>query len=135
MTPLRFDYINHRPTEDIEVVFEEEGGNQWAVSFVATVPHYCESPRIFGDLFVCRLESIDDQSVPVARGSDREAKIIRRLRDWADGDMTPEQQHTLSHGKFPRMTADDGLRRSILWFINVLEERRKRDDLHIQSCT
>jgi|SRR5882672_9354529 len=134
MTPIRFEYINNRPTEDVELVFEQDGDAEWAVSFVATVPHHCEASRVFGDLFDCPLAAIDHQSVPVARGSDREAEIIRRLRGWADVDMTPERQHMIRHGKFPRMTADVGLRRSILWLIDVLEERRKRDDLHVQPC-
>ena len=133
MSPRRFDYINDRPTEDVELAFERETGGEWVVSFVATVPHHCESVRVFGDLFECSLASIDHQSVPVVRGSNREAEIIHRLRAWADTDMTSDEQHAIRHARFPRMTAEVGLRRSILWFIGVLEERRQRHDTHTES--
>jgi hypothetical protein len=127
----RFDYINDRPTEDIEVAFDLDGGGEWVVSFVATVPHYCESEKIFGDLFDCPLAAIDHQSVPVGISSVKEAEIIRRLRTWADKNIPPEQQHTLRHARYPMMSAEIGLQRQILWFISALEERKQRNGLHV----
>jgi hypothetical protein len=132
MTELQLHHENNRCTDDIEIVLTSPDGEQRAMSFVATVPHGCASPSIFGDLFDCRLEDIDYETVPVARGSQREAGIISRLRAYAATAMTPDEQNTLRHGKFPSMTRIMVNHRTILWLIDALEERSRRDDAKLE---
>jgi hypothetical protein len=133
MTHLRLRYENNRPTDDIEVILENSEKDSWVVSFVATVPHYCESPRVFGDLFDRRLEEIDSETLPIARRSNRELEIIQRLRDYANTTMTSDEQHRLLHAKFPGMSETMVAHRTLLWLLGVLEERRQRDDANLRQ--
>ena len=132
MTGLQLHHENNRCTDDLEIVLTSPDGEQWAMSFVATVPHGCASPCIFGDLFDCRLNDIEYETIPVTRGSQREAGMISRLREYADTCMTPDEQNTLRHGKFPSMRGAMVNHRTILWLIDALEKRRRRDDANLE---
>ena len=111
-------------SEDVELSFSSPNAADWVVSFVATVPHHCESQRIVGDLFSCSLEAIDSESEPVPCGSEKELAIINALQLWADASLTTERQERLLTGKFPQMTSEAAMQRSVLWFIGALRERR-----------
>jgi len=131
MITLQLRYENNRCTDDLEVVLVQLNGEQWVMSFVATVPHSCESPRVFGDLFECGLEDIVHETVPVVKGSQRELAIIHKLKEYANTAMTSDEQQRLLHSMFPRMTAKMADHRTLLWLIGVLEERRKRADAEL----
>jgi len=132
MTKLLLRYENNRCTDDLEFVLERPDGELSAVSFVATVPHHCESSKVFGDLFDCHLNDIETETLPVIRGSNRELAIIRRLKDYADATMSADEQYSLLHARFTQMSQSMCDHRTLLWFIGVLEERRQRDDTKLE---
>ena len=114
-------------SEPLEWVFRD-GDAEWAVSFVATVPHGTEAEQLYGDLFECRLREIDFPAVPVPVGSMAEHAIIDKLQSWADSQKSREQQHALEFGKYPRMDVDMVKWRSMLWFIRALRTRGSRTE-------
>ena len=120
-----FNFGSDRPNDDIEISLSESESEDWIISFVATVPHGCESRQIYGDLFSCSILDINDETEPVICGGELEGNIIQKLKNWADDTLSPERQHNLLNCTFTKMTQEMVWQRDVLWFIQVIENRRK----------
>jgi hypothetical protein len=64
MSLPELQYRNNDPTENVQVDFTDLGGRQRVLSFVATRPHWCGEPQIYGDLFDVPLETVFERLIP-----------------------------------------------------------------------
>ena len=123
MELVHVEYQNENFFPPLEILFRERDGGFWCVSFVCTVPHHCEEPMIYGDLYERRVLEIDSETVPIERGSKDECRIITRLQQWVTDEIPADEQRSFRHSKFSRMTQRMVQYRMLLWFIDVLHAR------------
>jgi len=127
--PLDFQYRNDDPAQNIQVRFVDARGGERVISFVATLPHWCEGQSIRGDLFDVLLEKVFEGAAdPIPIGSRAEAELIEHLRqfveraieDWRFFRRIATGQ---AHRTLKTYEEEDAL--STVWFLTALEQRRQ----------
>jgi hypothetical protein len=125
-------YRNNDPSENVQVEFTDLASRRRVLSFVATRPHWCEQPQIYGDLFGVPLETVFEGDVnPVPLGSAEEEDLISSFREFVNAAISGEERDFLRLmllGKAHRSdkTYDEIRARHLVWFLDVLERRRER---------
>ena len=123
-------YRNNDPSENVQVEFTDLGGIQRVLSFVATRPHWCEQPDIYGDLFDVPLAQVFEGEIdPVPPGSAKEEELIRSFREFVNSAIQdPEffRKIVLGEVHTTLKTYHEIRSRELVWFLGALEKRRYR---------
>ena len=119
-------YRNNDPSENVQVEFTDLAGRRCVISFVATRPHWCEEPDIYGDLFNVPLEKVfEGEAMPVARGSAEEGALIKAFREFVHSVVqNPEFYRKKAH--ISLRTDDQVNSLHLVWLLDALEKRREQ---------
>ena len=130
MNAPEMQWRNNDPSENIQVEFTAGDGGRRVLSFVATRPHWCAEPTIYGDLFAAPLQQVLDGEVdPIPLGSSQEAELLSLLRGAvlsAVRDVDRCRQILARQLHVGRMDAEATKELSWVWLLDALESRSKR---------